>query len=69
MEMRFSDALEAKKDTEKMHRLRLMRKSLEWYWQRGLMREPWVKIISGHGMVGMGMVAGSIFQNTHFWVT
>jgi len=28
----------AKKDTEKMHRLRLMRKSLEWYWQRGLMR-------------------------------
>lgn len=63
--MRFSDALEAKKDTEKMHRLRLMRKSLEWYWQRGLMREPWVKIISGHGMVGIGMVAGSIFQNTH----
>ena len=66
MEMKFSDALEAKKDTEKMHRLRLMRKSLEWYWQRGLMREPWVKIISGHGMVVMGMVAGSIFQNTHF---
>lgn len=67
--MKFSDTLEAKKDTEKMRRLRLMRKSLEWYWQRGLMREPWVKIISGHGMVGMGMVGWSYISKYAFWVT